>query len=60
MMAVKQGNADCGSDTLREFCIQNPILDIVKIEFMISAAKVQLFWKMCKIFLIRFAYMRKK
>jgi hypothetical protein len=60
MMAVKQGNADCGSDTLREFCIQKPILDIVKVEFMISAAKVQLFWKMCKIFLIRFAYMRKK
>jgi hypothetical protein len=47
-MAVKQGNADCGSDTLREFCIQKPILDIVKVEFIISAAKVVFFLKMSK------------
>jgi hypothetical protein len=28
-MAVKQGNADCGSDTLREFFIQKPIVDML-------------------------------
>ena len=28
-MAVKQGNADWGSDTLREFFIQKPIVDML-------------------------------